>query len=275
MHKLVFALLIGLYITSFSQDFIPENVFVYNRYTNNMRDKFLPVWQNTIKKNKIKRETYISYDIKSQTDQIPTPFDTIVFNYNSEGQLISSVSTSPYPGAESAVKLTTNYRYENGHLTGSTDSKGNSLQIVRDAKGRITQIKFQGPENELSGTYHYSGDQLMKVDLGSGDEGSVIVYEENVFIAQDTLSGRTTIGDKYGRIVYINSETVGLQNLFDPDERLTEAKLNNGGYTELTSFIYNGELLQEIIFTSYQGEIGADLKDSRITQSVKTEVQYE
>ncbi len=276
MYKLVFALLIGLYITSFSQDFIPGNVLVYLRYSNNMGDKFLPVWQNTIKNNKIKKETYISYDITGQNDRMPTPFDSTVFIYNSEGHLVSSVTTWPYPGAESAVKLTTNFRYENSYFAGSTDSQGNSLQIERDSKGRITSINFQGAGYKVYGKYHYTGEQLTMVELNPGEEGAVkIVYEENVFIAQDTTTGVTTIGDKYGRVNYVNSESGGLQTQYDPDERIMEIKLSTEGATETTSFLYMGELLSEIIFTAFNGGSDDELKDAEVTKMIKTEVQYE
>ncbi len=276
MQKYLLILVAGLFLTSYSQDFIPENVLVYLQFSNNMRDKFLPVWQNTVKANKISKETYVSYDNSSMTDRMPTPFDSTIFNYDTDGRLISSVSTSPFAGAESAVRVTTTFQYENGYLAGSKDDLGSTMKIERDSKGRITSLENRDNTYTLLCKYHYSGDQLVMVEMNPGKEGSVqIVYEENVFIAQDTNSTMTTIGDKYGRVNYVNAHNIGMENQYDSEERLIEMKVYQGGTTEITSFLYSGELLQEIIYTTHEGEIGADLKDTQITKSVKTVVRYE
>ncbi|GMU88714.1 MAG: hypothetical protein AMXMBFR49_09220 [Chlorobiota bacterium] len=276
MQKYLLILVAGLFLTSYSQDFIPENVLVYLQYSNNMRDKFLPVWQTTVKNNKISKEIYISYDNSTVSDRIPTPFDSTIFNYDNEGRLISSVSTSPFAGAESAVKVTTTFLYENGLFSGSNDDRGNSMKIERDSKGRITTLESRDNSYNLHCKYHYAGDQLTMIELNPGQEGSVqIVYEENVYIAQDTNSTMTTIGDKYGRVNYVNAHNIGMENQYDSEERLIEMKVYQGGTTEITSFLYSGELLQEIIYTTHEGEIGADLKDTQITKSVKTVVRYE
>jgi len=52
-------------------------------------------------------------------------------------------------------------------------------------------------------------------------------------------------------------------------------RIYQGGSTESTKFIYDNDLLQEIIFTNSEGEIGAELKDTTITKTVRTVVLYE
>ena len=274
--KYLLALLLGLFITASAQDFIPENVLVYLQYSNNMRDKFLPVWQNTIKKNTILKETYISYDNSSLTDQIPIPFDSTIFNYDTEGKLISAISTSPFPGAENSVRLTTTFHYDAGLLVGSKDDRGNQLFIKRDEKGRISTLEYGEYEDKILYKYKYSDDKLMTIDILYGENQMIrIVQEDGIFVAKDTSSLMSTVGDKYGRVTNVYSHNFGMDNLYDTGERLIESKIYQGGTTEITMFIYSGDLLQEIGYNNHEGEIGAELKDTKITKSVRTVVKYD
>ncbi len=274
--RYILLLLAVLFVTPYSQDFIPENVLAYIQYSNNMRDKLLPVWQSAVKKNNIKKETYVSYDVNPLTDQIPIPFDSTIFNYDSEGKLLSVTSTSPFPGVENASKVTTTLQYEAGLLIGSKDDGGNSLVIKRDKKGKITTLEFGANEDKVLYEYNYSNDQLMEVNIKFGEDQSVkIVYEDGKFFARDTSSLMSTTGDKYGRVNNVYSHNIGMDNLYDSSERLIEMRIYQGGSTESTKFIYDNDLLQEIIFTNSEGEIGAELKDTTITKTVRTVVLYE
>ncbi|MCA0388770.1 MAG: hypothetical protein LCH52_09775 [Bacteroidetes bacterium] len=274
--KYLIAVLLGLFINTSAQDFIPENVLAYLQYSNNIRDKFLPVWQTAIKKNGIKKETYVSYDINPFTDQIPLPFDSTTFNYDSDGKLMSVVYTSPFPGAENAVRLTTAYNYEAGLLTGAKEGEVNSLVIKRDGLGKITNLQFGENEDKVNYDYKYANGQLIEVAIRFGEDQSVkISYEDGKYIAKDSVSLMSTSGDKYGRINNVYSHNVGLDNLYDSSERLVEMKLYQGGTTEITSFLYENELLKEIIFNNHEGEIGAEQKDTKITKTVRTVVRYD
>ena len=274
--KYLIAILLGLFITTSAQDFIPENVLVYLQYSNNIRDKFLPVWQAAIKKNNIAKETYISYDNNSKTDQIPIPFDSTVFNYDSDGNLVSTVSTSPFPGAENSVRLTTTFHYDAGRLVGSKDDRGNQLFIKRDEKGRISTLEYGEYEDKILYKYNYKDDKLMMVELTYGEDQLIqIVQEEGIFVAKDTNSLMSTVGDKYGRVTNVYSHNFGMDNLYDTGERLIESKIYQGGTTEITMFIYSGDLLHEIGYNNHEGEIGAELKDTQITKSVRTVVKYD
>jgi hypothetical protein len=269
-------MLLGLFISTYSQDFIPENVLVYLQYSNNIRDKFLPVWQSTIKKNNVKKETYVSFENNSKTDQIPIPFDSTIFNYDQDGRLISVVSTSPFAGAEGAKRITTTFFYESGLLMGSNDSDGSKMVITRDKSGNISLLEFGENEDQIVYKYNYTSEKLTGLNLLFGEDQSVsILLEDGVFVAKDTTSLMSTIGDKYGRITNVYSHNVGMDNLYDSLERLIEMKIYQGGNTEITSFIYNGDLLQEVGFNNHEGEVGADLKETTITKSVTTLVKYE
>lgn len=274
--KYLLAVLLGLFIYTSAQDFIPENVLAYLQYSNNIRDKFLPDWQTAIKKNGIKKETYVSYDINPFTDQIPLPFDSTTFNYDSDGKLMSVVYTSPFPGAENAGRLTTTYIYEAGLLAGAKEGEVNSLVIKRDGLGKITNLQFGENEDKVNYDFKYADGQLIEVTIRFGEDQSVkISYEDGKYIAKDSVSLMSTSGDKYGRINNVYSHNVGLDNLYDSSERLVEMKLYQGGTTEITSFLYENELLKEIIFNNHEGEIGAELKDTKITKTVRTVVRYD
>lgn len=276
MQKYILVILMGLFMSSYSQDFIPENVLVYLHYSNNIRDKFLPVWQSAIKKNNVKKETYVSYDNNSQTDQIPIPFDSTIFNYDSEGRLTSSIHTSPFPGAEKTSRVTTNFSYENGLITGSKDDRGNLLEIKRDTKGKIISINHLEGEQRLLYKFIYQGETLTAIELLFGKDESIRIAGENgVFVAKDPNSTMSSVADKFGRTTNVYSHNIGMDNTYDSSERLTEMKVYQGGTTEIISFLYSDDLLQEIFYNNHEGEIGADLKDTKITKSVKTTVRYE
>ena len=276
LQKYLLILLMGLYMSSYSQDFIPENVLVYLHYSNNIRDKFLPDWQTAIKKNSVKKETYVSYDNNSLTDRIPIAFDSTVFYYDSTGRLTSSTHTSPFPGAEETARVTTNFIYEYGLFVGSKDDRGNFLEIKRDTKGRIITINYLEGEYKLLYKFNYTEEKLTKIELMFGEADAIqIVWDDGVFVAKDTNTTMSTIADKYGRTTNVYSHNIGMDNTYDSSGRLSEMKIYQGGITEITSFQYSGDLLQEIIYNNHEGEIGAALKDTKITKSVRTAVKYE
>lgn len=276
LQKYILVLLMGLFMTSYSQDFIPENVLVYLHYSNNIRDKFLPVWQTAIKKNNFKKETYVAYNNSSLTDQIPIPFDSTIFNYDSAGRLTSTIHTSPFPGAEETARVTTNFSYEYGLLVGSKDDWGNFLEIKRDTKGKIITLNYLEGEYKLLYKFNYTGEKLTKIELMFGeDEAIEILWDNGIFVAKDTNSTMSSVADKFGRTTNVYSHNIGMDNTYDSSERLAEMKIYQGGTTEIISFIYSGDLLQEIIYNNHEGEIGAELKDTKITKSVRTTVKYE
>lgn len=124
--------------------------------------------------------------------------------------------------------------------------------------------------------FNYTDEKLTKIELIFGeDEAIEILWDNGIFVAKDTNSTMSSVADKYGRTTNVYSHNTGMDNTYDLSERISEMKIYQGGTTEIISFIYSDDLLEEIIYNNHEGEIGAELKDTKITKSVKTTVKYE
>lgn len=272
VKKYFLLLILVVNMSSYSQEFIPEYVLVRLEYSNHIRDKFLPVWQAVIKKNKITKETYNVFDVTKQSKKMPLPFDSTIFTYDSEGRLISSEHTPSLDDAGNTKRFTTKYKYEFGLLVGSEDSRGNILNIKRDSDGRTLSISYSKGKFTDNYKFHYTNGKLTLV-VHSPKDSKVrkILLENGVYQPQNEY---ITI-DKYGRTTYVYYHMVGLSCQYDSCERLTKMQTYQGGTSEVTSFSYKNDLLKEIIHKNYEGKAGADIKYKKMTKSVKITVRYE
>lgn len=273
MFNKYFLLLILVFnMSSYSQDFIPDNVIVRLAYSDHVRDKFLPIWQTAIKKHKFTKETYVSYDITKKSSRIPVPFDSTVFYYDSEGRLTSLIHTFPFPEAEKTSSVTVKYNYESGLLVGSNDTKGNTLEIKRDSDGKILSISYSESAYKIYYKFHYTDGRLTFIDFNSKDSKSTQIRLEN---GDYKASEEYVVSDKFGRTKYVYYHMVGQSCEYDSSARLIEMKTYQDRTNEVTTYSYENDLLKQIIHNKYEGEIGADIKDKKITKSVKLIVRYE
>jgi hypothetical protein len=276
--KYLIVLFLGLAINFYPQDFLPEHLFAYLPYANNVRDKFLPDWQNTIKNNKISQEIYIAtltFDEDSESNPLKGVPDSTVFSYDGEGKLISLFSNESTDEGEVMAKIKTDFFYENGLLIGSMNSAGQKLTITRDPDGKILKTSYEEQEDTITYSYNYTSGKLTKISMKNNDEvWPDFILEDSTYRSENEDAKMYSSSDKYGRIINVYSHNIGLETEYDNMGRLSFLNFIMGGSLEMTRFKYAQNFIEEIIFESREGEVAADLKDTRVTKSVKTVVKY-